>query len=137
MQERSAARKQRRGWSPQEPWTDSEAWSRAKRYWVAPPTTVELWQQLIEQRGGYLALLVPDPRDGRSVIRYVWKLGPSAVWEDYDGRKFGFPTGELMSDHPWLDKDPSMEPVEAPSAAPCSGCDAVEVARLNHWLDRA
>ena len=97
----------RRGWNPQDPWIDDEAWTRARRYWSGAPASVELWQQLIDRRGGYLALLVPDPRDRRSVIRYVWKLDPHAPWEDYDDmKKFGFPSGELVPDHPWLGKRP-------------------------------
>jgi len=96
----------RRGWDPRDPWTPDEAWTRARKYWSGSAASIELWQQLISQRGGYLALLVPDPRDGRSVVRDVWKLDPKGLWEDYPtfGNKFGFPSGDPVLDHPWLGK---------------------------------
>lgn len=95
--------KDRRGWDPHSPWTGSEAAARARRFWDGSPNSVQLWQQLIESRGGFLALGVPDPRDGRTVVRYIWKLNPSGVWEDY-GDRFGFPLGGLVPAHPWLGK---------------------------------
>ncbi len=108
MERTDTSPRARRGWDPQRPWTDPEAWSRARRYWAASPQTINLWQEIIDRRGGYLALLVADPRDGRSVIRYIWRIHPDAPWEDYADkqRKFGFPKGELVPDHPWLGKRP-------------------------------
>jgi len=107
MNQGREASEKRRGWNPQVPWTDEEAWSRARRYWSGAPTSIALWQRLIAERDGYLALLVPDHRDHRSVIRYVWELSSTEPWEDYDAiKKFGFPTGRLVVDHPWLGKRP-------------------------------
>ncbi|WP_421122025.1 LEM-3-like GIY-YIG domain-containing protein [Aquihabitans daechungensis] len=93
----------RRGWDPHTPWTPAEAASRARRFWAGSVASVSLWQELIEDRGGYLALVVPDPRDARSVVRYVWTLDPKGEWEDY-GQRFGFPIGSPVLEHPWLGK---------------------------------
>lgn len=47
---------------------------------------------------------MPDPRDDRSVVRYVCTLDPEGTWEDYPNKGFGFPMGEPVGDHPWLGK---------------------------------
>ncbi len=94
---------ERRGWDPHHPWSAEEAGARACRFWTGSKASVELWQQLITQRSGYLALVVEDPRDKRSAVRYVWAIDSEGKWEDYGSTVgFGFPLGTLIENHPWL-----------------------------------
>ena len=67
----------RRGWDPDDPWTDGEARERARHYWPVSVSTVATLQEIAREGRLRLALLVVDPRAGQSAVRYEWQVDPS------------------------------------------------------------
>lgn len=89
-----------RGWSPQNPWTDDEAMERASVWWPLSLESIVRIREMAMTTGVEVALLVRDPRNGSSVVRYVWDLDPTKPWMHY-GTRWGLPLSGLIEDHPW------------------------------------
>jgi hypothetical protein len=93
----------RRGWDPQDPWSDLEARERARRYWRIARWRVQEWLEHPDTMSRQLVMGVPS--NGRTVIRYAWDIDPDGVWETgQDEAWFGVPLGRRVYDHPALGK---------------------------------
>lgn len=106
----------RRRWDPATPWTDAEARERARKYWPISGANVSNLQEIAEDGRLQVAMLVVDPREERSVVRYTWRVDPDGQWLEYweEGEsdvfyklgRYGIPLGESFNeqeDH-WLGK---------------------------------
>lgn len=108
----------RRGWDPDDPWTDEEARERARHYWNISPRNVELLQEISRDGRLELVLLIQDPRAGQSTIRYHWKIDADGEWIDYwhylddehvwHATQVGLPLGEKFeeAEDPLLGRTP-------------------------------
>ncbi|WP_150104684.1 GIY-YIG nuclease family protein [Cellulomonas gilvus] len=89
----------RRGYDPDDPWTDHEARERATRYWPFAATTVREW--LLDDDQGPLDLLLAVPGTGGTTVRYAWEVNRAAVFDFYPAiGRWGIPLGRALLDHP-------------------------------------
>lgn len=94
----------RRGWDPLDPWTDSEARARARRYWPIAAARVADWLRSPDTMPDRLLLGIPEP-GGRTVVRYVWEIDRTAPWEFYPdaaSQRWAVPLGARIREHPRL-----------------------------------
>jgi len=90
----------RRGWDPLDPWSSDEAAERAARYWPFARSRVQEWVDEPSQAPTQLLLGVPGP-NGRTTIRYAWKIDVDGVWDFYpESNRWGVPLGDPIPDHP-------------------------------------
>lgn len=89
----------RRGYDPDNPWSDHEARERATRYWPFAPATVRGW--LLDDQSGPVDLLLAIPGAGGTTVRYAWQIDRAATFEFFpDGGRWGIPLGKARLDHP-------------------------------------
>lgn len=73
----------RRGWNPEDPWTDEEARERARHYWTISAEKLRTLQQIALDERLELVLLIRDPRAGQTAIRYHWQVEGEGEWLEY------------------------------------------------------
>lgn len=89
----------RRGYDPDDPWTDHEARERAARYWPFAPATVREW--LLDNQSGPVDLLLAVPATGGTTVRYAWQIDRTAAFEFFpDTGRWGIPLGKPLLGHP-------------------------------------
>jgi hypothetical protein len=97
----------RRGWDPDDPWDDTEARERGRRYWRIKRGTIAGWLQDPETSPRRLLLAIPAGAD--TVVRYMWDINADGVWEycvsgsgEFYG--WGIPLGKRLYRHRLLGK---------------------------------
>lgn len=97
----------RQGWDPNDPWDDTEARERGRRYWKIGRDTVLDWLQNPAAVPRHLLLAIPAGAD--TVVRYAWQIDPDGEWEYYltgtgEFSGWGVPLGKRAHKHPLLGK---------------------------------
>ncbi|WP_024285337.1 GIY-YIG nuclease family protein [Cellulomonas sp. KRMCY2] len=91
----------RRGYDPDQPWSDHEARERAARYWPFARSTVRKWLDDPDTMPTDLLLAIPG--SGGTTVRYAWEIDRTAKVEYFpDMNRWGFPLGQPLLDHPAL-----------------------------------
>lgn len=91
----------RRGWDPDDPWTDHEARERASRYWPFAKTLVRGWLRDTNTMPSVVLMAIPG--SGGTTVRYAWELDRTAPVEFFPAlSRWGFPLAERLLDHPAL-----------------------------------
>lgn len=90
---------ERRGYDPDDPWSDHEARERATRYWPFAQATVREW--LLDLHGGPVDLLLAVPGAGGTTVRYAWSIDRTATFDYFaESGRWGIPLGQPLLDHP-------------------------------------